>query len=164
MGVSSTILRTQECREFEKKSRFGSARTYDKQQDCEGNHRGRDIDLLRGLPADPALSLAHPHLGSANPLVHGCLEKADGDGGGGGGSRSLGGGERRECSCEESGRCGPAVAVLVCVGLADRACLCESALRGLWPSCTWALTLCMFGAIPSFLPCSEQFTHYFVCL
>jgi hypothetical protein len=37
--------------------------------------------------------LAHPHLGLANPLVHGCLEKGDG----GGGSRPLGGGERREC-------------------------------------------------------------------
>jgi hypothetical protein len=86
VGVSSTILRTQERREFEKKSRFGSARTYDKQQDCEGNHRGRDIDLLRGLLADPALGLA-------NPLVHGCLEK------------------RMQLRGEESGRCGPAVAV-----------------------------------------------------
>jgi len=83
VGVGSTILRTQECREFEKKSRFGSARTYDKQQDCEGNHRGRDIDLLRGLLADPALGLV-------NPLIHGCLEKA------GGGNRSLGGGERMQ--------------------------------------------------------------------
>ena len=66
--------------------------TYDKQQDCEGNHRGGDIDLLRRLLADPALGLAHPHLGLVNPLVHGCLEMADGGGGGGGGggSRSLG--------------------------------------------------------------------------
>ena len=45
--------------------------TCDEHQNCEGNHGDGDVNLLRGLLADPALGLDRPRLGLINPLVHG---------------------------------------------------------------------------------------------